>query len=131
MNFIKDRIGVMSSATEYLDFQMKWPNAPEMIWGKVTEQSMPGYSPWVKFLAFYMIVQAIIGIMIFESIYRTLAKFQEVNEKRDGKFPQYRRHDAKYWSRWRFYPGAMFIMPTRLIIMISSILFTCLCSKIV
>ena len=92
---------------------------------------MPGYSHWVKFLVIYLIFQAIIGIWIFESIYKGLSKYKEVNGKRDGKFPQYRRYDAKYWSRWRFYPGAMLLMPTKLILMISIVLFTSSLIKII
>jgi len=86
---------------------------------------------WIKLLALYLIIQAIIGIWIFESIYKGLSKYQEVNEKRDGKFPQYRRHDAKHWNRWMFYPGAMFLLTTKLILMISIVLFTCFLIKII
>ena len=32
-------------------------------------------------------------------------------------FPGYRRLDVKNWSRWKFYPGALFLMPTRAFLM--------------
>jgi hypothetical protein len=32
-------------------------------------------------------------------------------------YPQFRRVDAKNWARWKFYPGAMIIMPTRMILL--------------
>jgi hypothetical protein len=50
-------------------------------------------------------------------------RFREVDEKRDGRFPWFRRYDAKNWKRWKFYPGAMIMMPTRIILLVIDGLF--------
>jgi len=44
-----------------------------------------------------------------------MEKIREIDEERDSQFPCWRRVDAKDWSAWMFIPGAMFMMPTRLI----------------
>jgi len=38
-------------------------------------------------------------------------------------FPLYRRIDAKNWARWKFYPGAMILMPTRLMLLLIDVIF--------
>jgi len=40
------------------------------------------------------------------------------NTERDEKFPYFRRYDAQYWARWKLYPGAMFLMPTRIVLLV-------------
>lgn len=44
-------------------------------------------------------------------------RFREVDEERDGRFPWFRRYDAYYWKRLRLYPGAIFIMPARFLLL--------------
>lgn len=68
-------------------------------------------------LLIYFGVQAIIGIISIEYAWARTKRFREVDEQRDAMFPQFRRTDAKNWARWKFYPGAMFLMPTRLILL--------------
>jgi len=63
-----------------------------------------------------MVIQAIIGLILFEYFWAKTKRYREINKKRDEKFPEYRRNDAKYWTRARFYPGALLTMPTRLVI---------------
>ena len=64
-----------------------------------------------------------LGLYIFETkLWPFTKKHRDGNVKRDEKFPQYRRYDAEKWARWKFYPGAMFMMPTRFVCMMSSIL---------
>ena len=64
-----------------------------------------------------MIFQAIVGIFALEYALARTKRFREKNEERDGRFPWFRRYDAKHWKRWKLYPGAMFIMPFRFIIL--------------
>lgn len=68
-------------------------------------------------LMILFISQAIIGIIGIEYAWSRTKRFREIDEERDGKFPAFRRVDAKNWSRWKFYPGAMFLMPARLILL--------------
>jgi len=39
--------------------------------------------------------------------------FREVNEARDSEYPAYRRYDVKNWKKWKFYFGAVTVMPLR------------------
>ena len=54
------------------------------------------------------------GLLLFEYCYAQVKSFRTVDEERDSKFPAYRRYDAIYWARWKFWPGAMTLMPIRL-----------------
>jgi len=65
----------------------------------------------------YLSVQAVVGIIAIEYAFARTKRFREVDEGRDGQYPHFRRHDAKHWKRWKFYPGAMFLMPTRLLLL--------------
>lgn len=66
----------------------------------------------------YLLIQAIIGIFAVEYAWSKLERFREIDPIRDLNYPQYRRYDNKNWSRLKFYPGAMLMMPTRLILLI-------------
>jgi Acyltransferase len=44
-----------------------------------------------------------------------MAAIRDIKEERDGKYPAFRRWDAAKWRRWKFYPGAITIMPLRFI----------------
>ena len=61
--------------------------------------------------------QAVIGIIAFEFAWSRTKRFRNVDEKRDSLYPQFRRQDAENWARWKFYLGAMFFMPTRIILL--------------
>lgn len=69
-------------------------------------------------LLIYFGVQAIIGVIAIEFAWARTKRFRQVDERRDAMFPQFRRNDAVHWARWKFYPGAMFLMPTRLILLV-------------
>lgn len=63
-------------------------------------------------------MQALIGVICIEySFYRT-KRFRSKDEQRDSRFPAYRRFDSQKWSRWKFYPGAMFLLPTRVVLLL-------------
>ena len=65
----------------------------------------------------FFVAQAIIGVIGIEYAWSRTKRYREIDEQRDGKFPAFRRVDAKNWSRWKFYPGAMLLMPTRFILL--------------
>ena len=72
---------------------------------------------WFRVLVIYLGVQAVVGIILIEWTWKRVSRYRNVDESRDGCYPSYRRLDAKDWARWKFYPGAMFMMPTRLILL--------------
>lgn len=49
-----------------------------------------------------------------------MRRFRQVNEARDAQFPEFRRYDVQYWSRWKFYPGAT-LMPVRVSFFIANL----------
>ena len=55
-------------------------------------------------------------IAIEFAFYRS-RRMRKEDEARDNKYPAYRRYDAKNWSRWQFYPGALLTMPTRILLL--------------
>ena len=72
---------------------------------------------WIKgliFLGCYMLL----GIILFEYSWSVVKPLRQVDEPRDSKYPAYRRWDAPLWSRWKFYPGAMLLLPLRLVIIL-------------
>lgn len=68
-----------------------------------------------------MVIQAIVGIFLFEWSYRRVAGFKQVDPAREEYFKAYARLDAPRWARWKFYPGAAFTLPTRAILLIMMI----------
>ena len=68
----------------------------------------------VKCFLVYFVCQAVIGLLMFEVCWASTAKHREVNERRDRKFPEFRRLDKVHeWTRMMFYPGVLSIMTTR------------------
>jgi hypothetical protein len=62
---------------------------------------------------------------MLEGILRTTYRFI-VDEKRDGKFPAWRRHDVKNWNRRELMLGAVTIMPVRVFLIIFSVISLCI-----
>ena len=52
--------------------------------------------------------------MLFELAYFRTRPFRKVNEERDSTYPAFRRNDIYKWARYKFYPGALLLMPTRI-----------------
>jgi hypothetical protein len=73
---------------------------------------------WIRGLTIAFAIQALIGFIAVEYAFSRLNRFRDGNEERDSKFPAYRRLDVKNWNKCKFYPGAMFTMPARLMILI-------------
>jgi hypothetical protein len=63
-------------------------------------------------------IYAIIGLLTFEWAWSQIKSVREVNEERDTKYPAFRRYDAINWKKWKFYPGAIILMPLRFILMV-------------
>lgn len=77
-------------------------------------------------------MQAIIGIIAIEYAFARNKRFMyDKDEERDEKFKAFRRLDIDRWYRFKFYPGAMFSMPSRLLLLNLWGLFTLLLGKII
>jgi hypothetical protein len=57
-----------------------------------------------------------IGLILFEFSYYKVRVLRIPNEGRDQRYPAFRRLDVGKWHRWKFYPGALTLLPFRLII---------------
>ena len=72
---------------------------------------------WSKILLIYLIVQAVLGVLALSFAWSRTQRFRNIIEKRDGKYPAFRRTDVQNWSFCKFLPGAIFTMPTRIILL--------------
>lgn len=70
---------------------------------------------WLKFLLGYLVVQAIIGHLLFSHCWEQVKHFRRpTHEAVNAKFPMFRRpDDPPTWSKSTFYPWALLLMPTR------------------
>jgi len=66
----------------------------------------------------FILMNALTGILLFEWAWSKTDRVRIVDEKRDNLFPAWRREDTPKWSRLRFYPGAVSILPLRFFCMI-------------
>lgn len=71
-----------------------------------------------------ILINGAIGILLFEWAWSKTALVRQIDEARDSLFPAWRREDTKKWSRLRFYPGAMTIMPLRFVLMLLVLIAT-------
>lgn len=75
-------------------------------------------SGWIRTLTLIVGIQMVLGILMIEYALSKMKRIMNIDEKRDSQFPYSRRLDAHKWSRWKFYPGAMFGLPIRFLILI-------------
>jgi hypothetical protein len=69
-----------------------------------------------------MVAQAVLGIIALEYSWSKTSRYRNVVEERDASYPIGRRLDVKKWARWKFYPGAMLFMPTRILLFSTTLL---------
>lgn len=69
-------------------------------------------------------VNMIVGLAAFEWAWYKMRPVREIKEERDSKYPAFRRWDVPKWEKWKFYPGAVLLMPIKLI---TSVLIVILC----
>ena len=60
-------------------------------------------------------VYMFIGLFCFEWAWIQIKPLREIDETRDSKYPAFRRWDAYHWRKWRFYFGAVTVMPFRFV----------------
>ena len=62
-----------------------------------------------------IVLNALIGLAIFEHAWKFTARHRKIDEERDKKFPAWRRHDAPKWNKFTLYLGAITVLPIRCI----------------
>jgi hypothetical protein len=73
-------------------------------------------------IAILLGVSAISGILLVEYAFFKTRRHREIDELRDGAWPLARRNDVHLWARWKFYPGAMILLPLRITLLASTLL---------
>ena len=73
---------------------------------------------YIYAIALYMLS----GLALFEWAWASVKSIRDVNEERDSQFPAFRRLDAKKWNKFRFYLGAVTILPLRILIAFGSLI---------
>lgn len=82
------------------------------------------YKVWLVLL--YMLI----GLLLFEWAYRRVRRIRMRVEEADRCFPAWRRVDVQNWSRWKFYPAAVTLLPARLFIFVMGFAVMTVFSKI-
>jgi hypothetical protein len=65
------------------------------------------------FYALLLVINAALGHFIFQWAWKKIKPLREVNEERDSKYPPFRRVDVGKWKKWKFYLGAVTLLPLR------------------
>lgn len=71
-----------------------------------------------KSLATFLVLNAVVGLAIFEYAYYVSRRLRDIDENRDSKFPAMRRTDIRKWHRCKFWPFAMTLLPLRIFLLI-------------
>ena len=58
-------------------------------------------------------INAVVGILIFEWAWRKNSRFRKPIDELDKLMPAFHRSDAQKWAKWKYYPGAMTLMIPR------------------
>jgi lysophosphatidylcholine acyltransferase/lyso-PAF acetyltransferase len=76
-----------------------------------------------------LVINAIIGLALFEFAWASTKRHRNQDEARDSRFPAWRRNDVKNWSKLKLYPAALTIMPAKLLGFVLSNVMIALCNK--
>lgn len=68
---------------------------------------------------------------MFEWAYSWTDRHRTYHKERDEKFHSYRRLDAGKWGRFNMYPGAMLVMPTRLLLSILALIIMAILATLI
>ena len=85
---------------------------------------------WFTCIWIYFAAQAVIGIILFEYSWAATSRYRDAQADRDNSYPTANRPDAKDWARWKFYPRAMFMMPSRFLLLVVDLLIMTILAKI-
>lgn len=81
---------------------------------------------WMVFL----VLNAVLGVAMFEMAWKYTAKHRLVDEARDSQFPAWRRNDAPKWTKYYFYPLAATVLPLRFLGFVAGFIFAVFFNKI-
>jgi len=93
-----------------------------------------GIQEWYHSLGLWnvlILANAVCGIHLLETSLKRLDRIRKIDEARDAKFPQWRRNDAKFWTRPYLYLGASTIMIPRIIFFTLVFVGTMIISRII
>ena len=82
---------------------------------------------WIHLL----IVNALVGLALFEFAWAATKRHRTIDEARDSRFPAWRRNDVKNWSRLRLYPGALTFMPLKVFSFVLTNVFVAIANKVI
>jgi len=68
---------------------------------------------WVHAII-WPVLNALVGILFFEWCWYITKPIRNIDESRDSRYPAFRRYDAVKWRRWKYYPGAVTLLPLRM-----------------
>jgi len=66
-----------------------------------------------------IILNALLGTYLLRKTLKKLEKHRTIDEPRDAKFPQWRRHDSQNMNHWSMYIGAATMMIPRILMFLS------------
>ena len=81
-------------------------------------QDQVGWS-WSGWRVKLLLANALLGLILFEWAWAHTSRFRKSILEFDDMMPGFRRDDAKQWSKWALYPGAMTIMLPRFLLGVS------------
>jgi hypothetical protein len=70
----------------------------------------------VSLLVIGIIVNALIGAFLFSKAWKQLQPILNCDEEVSAKYPSFRRMDVAKWKKFKFFLGAITIMPLRFLI---------------
>ena len=62
-----------------------------------------------------LLLNSLLGLLLFEYAWKQLKPLRQRDEARDSQFPPFRRTDVAQWKKWKFIPGAITLLPLRLL----------------
>jgi len=77
------------------------------------------------------ILNAVLGLALFEWVWGQTEKHRTVVEERDRHFPAWRRNDAPKWNKMTMYPLAATILIPRLFVFFGSVFLHFVLHKII
>jgi len=78
----------------------------------------------------FLIFNAVVGLILFEYAYHSVRRFRNPNKDLDEIYPCYRRRDAMNWNKFKFYPGAIFLLVPRFLFLVVILFIAVILTKI-
>ena len=66
-----------------------------------------------------LVLNAIFGLYLLDKAWKSTIRFRcPPSQELEDLFPAFRRKDALKWKKWKLYPGAMFLLVPRFLLLI-------------